>query len=139
MSPDNYLVWETHLNQLLCVKDLLIFGTLKMHNTNLEKFHHYRLIETTRNSHFNKRTTYLLDQLQVQTFTSSKNMSMKSSRMSGLKFSLCWSITWQNIFFLLFMLLINFLFYNLAIFTISSHLSDEAAHLLTLSPHLLPA
>ena len=45
VSPDNYLVWETHLNQLLGVKDLLIFGPLKMHNTNLKDLHHYRLIK----------------------------------------------------------------------------------------------
>ena len=34
---------------------------------------------------------------------------------------------------------LDFLLYNLTIFTIWSHLSDEVAHLLTLSPHLLPA
>ena len=45
VSPDNYVVWESHLNQLLGVKDLLIFGPLKMHNTNLKELHHYRLIK----------------------------------------------------------------------------------------------
>ena len=53
------------MDQLLGIKDLLIFGSLKMHKRNVTKFHHYRVIETTRKSHFNKKTTYLLDHLQV--------------------------------------------------------------------------
>ena len=46
------------MDQLLGVKDLLIFGSLKMHNRDVTKFHHYRLIKTTRKSHFNKRTIF---------------------------------------------------------------------------------
>ena len=109
-----------------------------MHKRNVTKFHHYRVIETTRKSHFNKKTTYLLDHLQVF-YLEQKHVNEVFKDVGVKVFLVLVNNLAKYILSSVYVSDIFSFFVNLTMFTISGHLSDEVAHLLTLSPHLLPA